>query len=41
MGVAHSLKYDSYNYDCNNMERNQARRRKRKEELTEGSKEEG
>ena len=41
MRIAHSLRYDSYNYDYNDMERNRARRRERKKELTEGSKKEG
>ena len=39
--IAHSLRYDSKSYDCDDMERNRGRRKERKKELTEGSKEEG
>ena len=41
MKIAHSLRYGSKNYDCDDMERNRGRRKERKKELTEGSKEEG
>ena len=41
MKIVHSLRYDSKNYDCDDMERNRGRRKERKKELTEGSKEEG